>query len=176
MTFKLSDDDKKMLGSFVEGFARVAAGKRTMGDKQRSGQTPIVEDGMINPTTIIMLVGISYFASYYLFPSNKRVNEDEQGSNDMPNYEESEELPSEKANEFISNVVISKLADTLEQFEMIGSSLELIRELDGDQIFKKEVKNLVEDLTPYISKTGLVRGSLIAGKHIRNKRRKTRPT
>ena len=79
----------------------------------------------------------------------------------------------EITNAFISNIIISKLADTLEQFGMIDSSSELGQELDENQMFKKEVKNLVEDLTPYIPRVGLMCGGLIVGKHVINKRIKT---
>ena len=77
----------------------------------------------------------------------------------------------ELTNESISNMVISKFADALEHFEMIDSSPELGQELNENQMFKEEVKNLVEDLTPHIPRVGLMCGGLIVGKHVINKRR-----
>lgn len=41
-------------------------------------------------------------------------------------------------------------------------------------MFKKEVKNLVGEISPNIPKIGLLCGGLIVGKHVINKRKKTR--
>ena len=80
----------------------------------------------------------------------------------------------EITNECISNIVISKLADTLEHFEMIDNSSELGQELSENQMFKEEVKNLVGELMPHIPRVGLLCGGLIVGKHVINKRRRAR--
>ena len=77
----------------------------------------------------------------------------------------------EITNEFISNMVISKFANSLEQFKLIESSSELGQELNENELFKEEVKKLVEELTPHIPRIGLACGGLTVFKHMMNKRR-----
>ena len=67
----------------------------------------------------------------------------------------------EKSSKMISNLIVSKLSDILEKTDLIDSSSELKQELDGNELFKEELNELVNDeLIPLIPKIGLVSGGV----------------
>ena len=71
-----------------------------------------------------------------------------------------------KANEFLSDLLISKFANTLGGLEAIESPDELTDELKKDELSKRDVHSSVEKVTPYISLLGILSGGITTGKHI----------
>ena len=79
----------------------------------------------------------------------------------------------EKSTEIVSNLLISKLSDILEKTELIESSSELKQELNENELFKEELKEIVDDqLIPLIPKIGLVSGGATVVEHVLRKRGK----
>ena len=71
-----------------------------------------------------------------------------------------------KANEFITDILISKFAETLGGLDAIESSDELIEELRRDELLRKDVCYVVGILSPYIPFIGLLSGGVTTAKHI----------
>ena len=72
----------------------------------------------------------------------------------------------EKANTFLTDLLISKFADLLGGLEAIESSEELEKELVRDKLLKRDVKSVVEELNPYIPYLGILSGGITVGKHV----------
>ena len=67
----------------------------------------------------------------------------------------------ELTNELVTDMVISKYAEVLKQFKIVNDSVKLEQNLKENDLVKKDVKNLVGDLTPHIPYIGLLCGGLI---------------
>ena len=88
-------------------------------------------------------------------------------------YAEYERMQPEKANVFLTDLLISKFADLLGGLEAIESADALEKDLGKDKLFRRDVKNIVERFTPYLPYLGLVSGGITVGKHVvRKKKRK----
>ena len=88
-------------------------------------------------------------------------------------YAEYERLQAEKANMFLTDLLISKFADLLGGLEAIESADELEKDLAKDKLLKRDVKNIVEKITPYLPCLGLVSGGITVGKHVVKKKYNT---
>ena len=64
-------------------------------------------------------------------------------------YAEYEVKQAEKANTFLTDLLISKFSDLFGGLDAIESSDELEKELVNDKLLRKDVKSLVEKLTPF---------------------------
>ena len=65
----------------------------------------------------------------------------------------------EKSSKMVSELLVSKLSDTLEKTGLVESSSELKQELDENELFKEEFVEFINDeLMPYIPKIGLLSG------------------
>ena len=78
----------------------------------------------------------------------------------------------EKANAFLTDLLISKFADLLGGLEAIESSEELEKELIKDKLLKRDVKSVVEKLSPYLPYLGILSGGVTVGKHVIKKHSK----
>ena len=87
-------------------------------------------------------------------------------------YAEYEAKQAEKANVFLTNLLISKFADLLGGLEAIESSEELEKELIKDKLLKCDVKSVVEKLSPYLPYLGILSGGVTVGKHVIKKQSK----
>ena len=67
----------------------------------------------------------------------------------------------ELTNEIITDMVISKYTEVLKHFKIVNNSVKLEQNLKGNDLVKKDVKNLVGDLAPHIPYVGLLCGGLI---------------
>ena len=72
----------------------------------------------------------------------------------------------QKANEFLTDLLISRFSNTLGGLDAIESSEELSKELKKDELLKRDVFSLVEKITPYIPLLGILSGGITTGKHI----------
>ena len=85
-------------------------------------------------------------------------------------YAEYERQQAEKANAFLTDLLVSKFADLLGGLEAIESSEELEKELSKDKLLRRDVKFLVEKVTPYLPYLGIISGGITVGKHVMKKK------
>ena len=72
----------------------------------------------------------------------------------------------QKANGFLTDLLISRFSNTLGGLDAIESPEELCNELKKDQLIKRDVFSLVEKITPYIPLLGILSGGITTAKHI----------
>ena len=84
-------------------------------------------------------------------------------------YAEYEREQAEKANAFLTDL-LSKFSDLLGGLEAIESSDELEKDLTKDKLLRRDVKNLVEKVTPFLPYLGLLSGGITVGKHVVKKK------
>ncbi len=80
----------------------------------------------------------------------------------------------EETNEFLSEIVMGKLSEFMEGVNMIDDAKSMEEELLHNKMVKRDLKNILGYVTPYIPLIGLVCGISIVGKHVYN--RKTEST
>ena len=66
--------------------------------------------------------------------------------------------------------LIGQLSELLTSLELVEDGEESKGELEGNEIFKRDVKNILCYVTPYIPLIGLACGGICLGKHILRKR------
>ena len=64
------------------------------------------------------------------------------------------------------------LADLMGGLDAIESSEELEKELTNDKLLKRDVKSVVEKISPYLPYLGILSGRVTVGKHVIKKRSK----
>ena len=72
----------------------------------------------------------------------------------------------QKANEFITDQLISKFADALGGLDAIEKPEVLSEELQKDDWLKSDVIKVVDKISPYISCLGFLSGGITTGKHV----------
>ena len=72
----------------------------------------------------------------------------------------------DEANEFLSDNIISKFSELLNNLDMINEPDEMKKELQDNKLLKRDLKNIISHITPYIPLIGLFCGSVIIGKHV----------
>ena len=75
----------------------------------------------------------------------------------------------DKTNEQITKTLINQLSELLTSLEMIERSEELKDDLGSNELFKRDVKNILSYVTPYVPLIGLACGAICLGKHILKK-------
>ena len=80
-------------------------------------------------------------------------------------YTEYERKRMQKANEFLTDLLISKFANTL-GLDAIESPEELTKDLNKDELLKRDVHSLVERITPFIPFLGFLSGGITTAKHV----------
>ena len=70
------------------------------------------------------------------------------------------------ANEFISENLISKFSDLMKNLELVDDSEEMEKELADNQMLKKDIKNLIGYMTPFLPYIGLFCGGVYIAKHV----------
>ena len=58
----------------------------------------------------------------------------------------------------------------MKSLELVENDDSLEKDLEGNELFKRDVKNILCLITPYIPFVGLVCGGVSVGKHITKKR------
>ena len=81
----------------------------------------------------------------------------------------------EETNEYISETLMGKLSEFMEAANMIDDAKSMEEELVRNKMVKRDLKNILGHITPYIPLIGLVCGATIVGKHVYNKK-PTEPT
>ena len=85
-------------------------------------------------------------------------------------YEEYEIREAEKANIFLTDLLISKFSDLLGGLEAIESADALEKDLEKDKLLKRDVQNIIERITPHLPCLGLISGGITVGKHVVKKK------
>ena len=76
----------------------------------------------------------------------------------------------DETNERIANTLIKQLSDLMTSLELVEDGENLEGDLGNNELFKRDVKNILCYVTPYIPLVGLVYGGICLGKHILKKR------
>ena len=71
----------------------------------------------------------------------------------------------DETNEQITNTLINQLPELLTSLEMVEEK-KLKDDLKGNELFKRDVKNILSYVTPYVPLIGLACGAICLGKHI----------
>ncbi len=75
----------------------------------------------------------------------------------------------EETNDYLSETLMGKLSEFMESVDMIDDAKSLEEELARNKMVKRDLKNILGHITPYIPLIGLVCGATIVGKHVCNK-------
>ena len=72
-------------------------------------------------------------------------------------------------NEYISEKLISNFSELMKNLKFVDDSKKMEKELDDNQMLKKDLKNLIGHITPFIPYIGLFCGGVVVAKHVYNK-------
>ena len=81
-------------------------------------------------------------------------------------YREHDRNRQRKANEFLTDLIISKFASVLGGVDAIESPEDLKSELSRDELLRRDVYKAADTITPYIPLMGLLSGGVITAKHV----------
>ena len=76
----------------------------------------------------------------------------------------------EETNDYLSETLMGKLSEFMESANMIDDAKSMEEELARNKMVKRDLKNILGHITPYIPLIGLVCGATIVGKHVYNKK------
>ncbi len=76
----------------------------------------------------------------------------------------------QETNEYLSETLMEKLSEFMEGVNMIDDAKSMKEELLHKKMVKRDLKNILGYVTPYIPLVGLVCGISIAGKHMYNRK------
>ncbi len=76
----------------------------------------------------------------------------------------------EETNDYLSETLMGKLSEFMESADMIDDAKSMEEELTRNKMVKRDLKNILGHITPYIPLIGLVCGATIVGKHVYNKK------
>ena len=76
----------------------------------------------------------------------------------------------EETNDYLSETLMGKLSEFMEVTNMIDDAKSMEEELVHNKMVKRDLKNILGHITPYIPLIGLVCGVTIVGKHVYNKK------
>ncbi len=76
----------------------------------------------------------------------------------------------EQTNEYLSETVMGKLSEFMEGVNIIDDAKKMEEELLHNKMVKRDLKNILGYVTPYIPLIGLVCGVSIVGKHVCNRK------
>ena len=79
----------------------------------------------------------------------------------------------QETNEYLSKTLMEKLSEFMEGVNMIDDAKSMEEELLHNKMVKRDLKNILGYVTPYIPLIGLVCGISIVGKHMYNKKTET---
>ena len=85
-------------------------------------------------------------------------------------YAEVEKKRERKANEFLTDLLLSKFAGVLGGLQAIEDEKVLAQELQKDELLKRDVMRLVTTISPYIPLLGFISGSVTVATHVMNKK------
>ena len=81
----------------------------------------------------------------------------------------------EETNEYLSETLMGKLSEFMEGINMIDAAKSMEEELTHNKMIKRDLKNILGYVTPYIPLIGLVCGVSIVGKHVLSRKTQELP-
>ena len=72
----------------------------------------------------------------------------------------------DETNERIANTLIKQFSELMTSLELVDDRESLEKDLENNELFKRDVKNILCYITPYIPFVGLVCGGICIGKHV----------
>ncbi len=79
----------------------------------------------------------------------------------------------QETNEYLSDSLMEKLSEFMEGINMIDDAKSMEEELSRNKLVKRDLKNILGYITPYIPLIGLVCGITIVGRHVYNRKETT---
>ena len=76
----------------------------------------------------------------------------------------------EETNEYLSETLMEKLSEFMEGANMIDDAKSMEEELLRNKMVKRDLRNILGYVTPYIPLIGIVFGGAIVGKHMYNRK------
>ena len=76
----------------------------------------------------------------------------------------------DETNDHIADTLIKQLYELMTSLELVDDGESLEKDLENNELFKRDVKNILCYITPYIPFVGLVCGGICLGKHVMKKR------
>ena len=76
----------------------------------------------------------------------------------------------DETREEIANTLIKQLSELMTSLELVDDGESLERDLEGNELFKRDIKNILCHVTPYLPFVGLLSGGICLGKHMMKKR------
>ena len=76
----------------------------------------------------------------------------------------------DETNEHIADTLMKQLSELLGSLELVSDGESLEKDLKNNGLFKRDVKNILCCITPYIPYVGLVCGGICLGKHLMRRR------
>ena len=76
----------------------------------------------------------------------------------------------EETNDHITNALIRQLSELMTTLKLVQDGADLEKDLENNELFKRDVRNILSYVTPYIPFVGLVCGGICLGRHVMKKR------
>ena len=76
----------------------------------------------------------------------------------------------DETNEHIADTLIKQLSELMTSLELVDDGESLEKDLENNELFKRDVKNILSYLTPYIPFIGLACGGICLAKYVMRKR------
>ena len=75
----------------------------------------------------------------------------------------------EETNDHITNTLIKQFSGLMTTLGLVEDGVSLEKDLESNELFKRDVKNILSYVTPYIPLVGLVCGGICLGRHVMKK-------
>ena len=76
----------------------------------------------------------------------------------------------DETNEHIADTLIKQLFELITSLELVDDGESLEKDLENNELFKRDVKNILSYVTPYIPFIGLACGGICLAKYVMRKR------
>ena len=120
-------------------------------------ETPVASDLRENLLKLVDEGEIKYTSKYIKKASEKTLE------NIHKDYERQQ---LENTNNQLADVIITKFSELMEALDAVKDSEGMKKELEENSLLKKDIKNLVSYVTPYIPLIGILSGGITVGKHV----------
>ena len=72
----------------------------------------------------------------------------------------------DETNDHIPDTLIRQLSELMTFLELVEDGADLEKDVENNELFKRDVKNILCHITPYIPFVGFVCGGICLGKHV----------
>ena len=81
----------------------------------------------------------------------------------------------DETNDHIADTLMKQLSELMTSLELVDDGEFLGKGLENNELFKRDVKNILCYITPYVPFVGLVCGGICLGKHVMRRRQPKEP-